>query len=268
MHKYKEHINEARNSRKNKRAGRGDRFQNKQEQNQRFNQKFVLPSTKMKMVVSERFKYILNKMAESGNIVAKELLKSIDQKLESYETSYIDITPREDTLSYLPSGGKHLDDAEKFKSNKRQHSKIYKIIKTIFFNKFTKNDVQKFVSLYKSIYNKGPEKENLPPLTTDQMVEKLIKDTKNDKLIWKNTMYANGWVKYESKHEITDKKRLVFNFYIFNDKQESLTFLTAEMHNDLGQNKNERIKFIKNYNFTEVDELKKEIVKKYNVIIK
>jgi len=268
MHKYKEHIDESRRrSSKNKRSKNfNDQWQ---EKDQYINHRFVLPSNKMKLVVSDRLKYILTKMSETGNIISNDFLKLLEQKLESYEMSYIDITPKEDTFSYLPSSGKNLPDSDKFKNNKRQHSKIYKIIKTIFGNRFTKNEVQKFVSIYKSIYNKGPQKENLSPMTIDQMVEKLITDTKNDKLKWDKISNASNWIKYESRHKITNNKYLVFVYYIFNNiKDKKLTFLTANIYNDLGQNKEDKNKFIRNFRYEEIKDLTEEIIKKYNIEIK
>lgn len=247
-----------------------------------FNQKHVIGnvvSPGMKMEFSARFGYLLNKMAETGNKIAKEILALKSNVDKKFEMSYLDLTNREDTISYLPTGGKDLPDAEKYKSNKRQHVKVYKTIKTIFGAKYTKTDVQKFVSIFKSIYNKGPEKKDLPTPTEEQIVKNLIKDTENDKLKWISVAKGKDFVRCTTDKQIDEKNKKVlrFTYYVFKDqKEEDCGFLTTHLIRDPvltpinSVNTHEKDAYIKTIMFkSQIENMKKLktlLVKKCNIV--
>lgn len=262
MLNYKQHINE---SRRNKKRSRN---QQRTEQRQQFNKKYVLPPLHpmgMPMVVSDRLEYILTKMSETGNKIAKELLSLIENKDKLHQISYIDITRKDDSFTYLPNGGKDLPEDQKFTSNKRQTSKIYKMIKMIFYNKYTKNEITKFVSIFKSIYHKGPEKKDSPlPLSDEQIVKKLLSDTETNKIKWTKISEASNWIKYEFVKKITDTKSLVFDYYIFIWRgYENMSFISISIKivNELQEI------FIKSIRYENIIELNRLMIEKYNIEI-
>lgn len=211
----------------------------------------------MHMVLSDRFKYVLEKIAKKGNAIAKELL-ILPNKLDAkFEYSYIDLTGRGDTLSYLPNGARDTAEADRFKSPKRQHSKVYKTIKTVFGSKYTKTDVTKFVSMFKEVYEQGPDKSDYPARgknTDEQLLKKIIEDTKSDKLKWNKEETAGNMTRYESAVKITEMKRLVFCFFHFDQavKEESMSFLTINFYNDLGKTKDDQRRWIQTFQFDSI----------------
>jgi len=277
--KYRDYVatNEARNSKKAKRAAeRAVRFnqrtksqqQQQQQRNRNFNTNYVNPQAPgMPLMISDRLKYIFSKMSESGNRAAKELLSLTDQKDKKFEMSYLDITKKDDSLSYLPPGGKDLPDAEKYDNNKRQYSKVYKVVKTICGSRYTKTEVQKFVSMYKSIYNKGPEKEDLPKPTDEQILNKIIRDTKSDKLKWKEELKTSPWVRYEAKVSATDTKGVMFHLYIFYSLKDTPNcFLTVHFFNEKEKYDKDKKIHIKTYKYDEgLIDFIKDFVEKYKV---
>lgn len=262
-------MNESRNN--NRQKARANRNQNKnQQQNRnqanRFNARYVNPvSTGLIMYASERFKYILSKMSESGNKIAKDFLLLLDNKEKKFEMSYIDLTSKEDSLSYLtPGASGELKDEDKYKSNKRQYSKIYKLIKTIFGNKFTKEEVKKFVSVYKSVYNKGPEKKKEPG-SDENILKKIVDDTKNDKLKWSLRTKANNWVCYEAGKKYTEYKGVVFSLYIFDPHLFVNSFLSMNFINNKEKDPDKKSVHIKTFNYGDIIEFIKDFSKKYKV---
>jgi hypothetical protein len=236
----------------------------------RQHQKGITPKTEtqsrgMNMIFSERLKYVLNKIALKGNRLAKELLTLPAKPEAKFEYSYIDLTSREDTMSYLPYTGKDLPEDEKFKSNKRQHAKVYKTIKTLFGSKYTKTEVNKFVSIYKQIYNEGPGKDtDRPKPSEEQVIKKITEDTKSDKLEWKLQGRQFDWLRYDADIKITEKKKLVFQLFIFpRITEETNSFLIVSMHNDLGITKEEKRKWIQTLKFGSIIEFLKVFKDKY-----
>jgi hypothetical protein len=215
----------------NRQEDQWDKFKN-------FNQKNIVGSvvsSGMKMEYSTRFGYLLNKIAETGNKIAKEFLSLKSNEEKKFEISYLDLTNKEDTISYLQPNGKDIPDTEKYKSNKRQHVKVYKTIKIIFGSKYTKTDVQKFVSIFKSTYNKGPEKKDLPTPTEEQIIKNLIKDTESNKLKWFNVAKGKDFVRCVTDKPIDEKNKKIlrFTYYIFEDKKEvDCGFLTIHLVRD------------------------------------
>lgn len=261
MRNYKQHINESRRQRKNNRH-------QKAEQENQFNKKFVLPHLHpmgMPMVVSDRLDYILKKMSESGNKIAKDILSLTSNKEKLHQISYIDITRKDDSFSFLPNGGKDLPEEQKFVSDKRQHGKIYKTVKVIFFNKYTKNEIQKFISVFKSIYHKGPEKKNnSSPLSDEELVKKLVSDTSADKIKWISSMEASNWIKFEFTKPVTNTKMIVFDYYIFTWRgYENMTFMSIGMKIK-DQTKDS---FIKSIKYDKLSELTRLMIEKYNIEI-
>jgi hypothetical protein len=277
-------LSEARGHKnKNKNKFKGNNRQEEQwDKFKNFNQRHVVGtviSPGMKMEFSARFAYLLTKMTETGNKIAKELLALKTNTDKKFEMSYLDLTNKEDTISYLPTGGRDLPDAEKYKSNKRQHVKIYKTIKTIFGAKYTKTDVQKFVSIFKSIYNKGPEKRDLPTPTEEQIVKNLIKDTESDKLKWVNVAKGKDFIRCVTDKQIDEKNKKVlrFTYYVFNDlKEQDCGFLTAHLIRDpeltpiTNVNTSEKDSYIKTIMFkSQIENMKKLktlLVTKCNIV--
>jgi len=221
----------------------------------------------MNMVFSERLKYILDKIASKGNRIAKELLTLPDKPQAKFEYSYIDLTRREDTMSYLPYGGKDLPEGEKFNNNKRQHAKVYKTVKTLFASKYTKTEVNKFVSMYKQIYNEGPGQDaSRPKLTEEQIVKKIIEDTKNGKLKWELQGRQSDWLRCDAKVKITEKKSLVFQLFLFPViADEPKSFLTMILQNDLAIARDDKRKWLQTLKFDDIKEFIRIFKEKHKI---
>jgi len=198
----------------------------------------------MPMDFSNKFNYILSKMVQKNNGIAKELINLPNDITRKFEYSYIDLARNNDTLSYLANGDRNIPEDDRYSSIKRQNSKIHKVIKAIFGNKYTKNEIAKFVSIYKEIYAAGPD-ESLKiksKQSNSDISLKLIKDTKDNKLLW-DKIYSNAQLnKYESTIKITEKKYLKFEFFnFFLAEYEKNSFITIHLikdFSDKGNNKN------------------------------
>jgi hypothetical protein len=193
----------------------------------------VADKTGLPMNFSERFKYILNKIALKNNAIAKELIELPNKPEALFIYSYIDIE-NEDSVSYLNSSDKNIPEDDRYNSTKRQRSKIYKVIKTIFGSKYTKVDVNKFVSMYKTIFKQGPDKADTPreSQTDKQLIDKLIRDTKNNKLSWIKESSITDMTRYNASYVLTDKKRINFEFLRFFNKHERASMIIIVLIND------------------------------------
>lgn len=221
--------------------------------------------TGMPMAYSERFKYIINKIANKNNAIAKELLLLPSKSGETFYYSYLDLEGAE-SLSYLYYTDKGISEEDKYKSPKRQRSKVYKVIKSIFGGRFTKTDVTKFVSMYKTIYTQGPDKADLVKSgqSDKQLIDKIVKDTKNGKLKWiKNHDIPHNMINYSASTKITDKKEIKFTFYRFVERHEPNTTMTIYLINDMFRIDSEKRKWIKTLKFDELSEFFKVFVEKY-----
>lgn len=259
MKRYHE-FNESRNHKKPRR-NRGGNL-NDMWQQQHGNQQKVVEPRGMNMSFSERFKYILGKMDKKGNKIAKELVRVAKEPDAKFDQSYIDLTGRDDTLSYLPNGARDIPEEERFKSNKRQHAKIYKTIKTLFGSKFTKEEVTKFVSIYKEVYNIGPDSSlEKPKQTNEQIIKKLTIDTKSGKIKWNREVITGGnSTRYDCIIPITEKKRLVFCLFYFGEdaKDQTLSFLTLNLYNDSSPTEEYKRKWIHTFVYKEIGDFLKE----------
>lgn len=186
----------------------------------------------MPLDFSPRFKYIITKISNKNNKIAIDLLDSLNKPNARFEYSYLDLTNRGDTLSYLPNGERNTPEDQKYITNKRQHSKVYKVIKTIFGSKYTKTEVNKFVSMFKQTYDEGPPKkpEIKSRKTTGQLLKNIIDDTIDGKLQWSKLSDIKDVDRYKAKIKITEKKYLDFVLYL--TKNESNSFLTINFFND------------------------------------
>ena len=253
-------FNEARRH-KSKPQRRGGNFNANWEQQVARNTKAVsVEPHGMNMVYGEKFKFILDKISKKGNKIAKELLTLPNKPDARFEQSYIDITRREDTLSFLPNGARDLPEDKRFDNNKRQQAKIYKTIKTIFGSKYTKDEVTKFVSMFKGVYNVGPDPvvsqvdPTVPKKTDEEVVKKIIEDTKDEKLVWKEGESGGNMRRYDATITITPKKRLVLCFYHFPNtiKEETMSFITVNFYNDLGKTQEDKRIWIQTYKFDQI----------------
>lgn len=215
-----EKYNKFNESRRNK-GRRSTPFVNSRQRENNINQTIRIIETRgMPLELSSRFKFIINIIADKGNAIAKDILKNLNNPNVKFEYSYLDLTGRADTISYLPNGERNLPEQERYKSNKRQNSKVYKVIKTIFGSKYTKTDVTKFVSMFKQVFESGKsnrKQENIVSKEIDQkkLLEKLITDTKNDKIKWVIIKETGNYFKYEFKIKITEKKHILIWYFYF-----------------------------------------------------
>ena len=206
----------------------------------------------MSMDFSDNFYFILKKIASKNNVIAKELIELSNKIDDRFECSYIDITRHYDTLSYLSSSHKDIPEEEKYESNKRQFSKVYKVIKNIFGSKYTKNEVTKFVSMFKNIYIEGPDNktdnsvDKNVKLEIFEIVKKITEDTKSNKLKWTKEYNSLHLKRYQCIVDLTAKKKLKFELFIFaeNDKIKN-TFLSINLLDDsTGKSKNDKNKWL------------------------
>jgi len=225
----------------------------------------------MPMVISPRLKYILTKIDKKGNKIAKDLLSITDKLDARFENSYLEITKKPDSLSYLPNGARDIPEADRFTSNKRQVSQIYKVVKNIFSGKYTKNEVTKFVSFYKEAWNQGPPRESKgedkAKLTEEETIKKVIEDTKSDKLKWAKEAETKQWDKWEAIYKITDNKNLEFEFYFFKNgvKEEAWTFLSLHLINKNTQVLEDKNKHLNTFKFELLLDFIKLMKDKYKV---
>lgn len=239
-------------SKRNRGSSKFDRNRINRDQN-RMTPKIV-DARGMEMEFSPRFKYIIEKISKMGNAISKDFL-SILNSSNKYDRSYIDLTNKNDTASYLPNSARDIKEDERYKTNKRQHVKIYKLVKLIFGSKYTKTDVTKFVSLYKSIFEKGPE--NTIYDEDKKFINSIIEDTKTYKLKWekRDSQYI---LSFDSIVKITPNKTLELSIYIpKNSISTSIFTVNMSIKNNpqkiwiktLNYNKIiELIEFIKNFN--------------------
>lgn len=225
MLKYK-NFNESRknrNRRKNKQITRNYNAINK------YQPYSAVDSKKMDMIFSDRFKYVVEKISMKGNAIAKDLL-SLPNSANKYSYSYLDLTDRYDTISYLSSDKNLSEGEDKFKTNKRQHSKVYKVIKTILGNKFTKNEVSKFVTFYKQVYEQGPDKKFNREI---DIVNKITEDTKKNIINWKEEKRNSSILKvFKSEIVVTLNKYILLELYLFKGDDKKNTFLSINFCNN------------------------------------
>jgi hypothetical protein len=252
------------NESKNRNKGNKNRQKNQNWQNQQTLKKYPREENSrpaprgMNMDFSDRFRYILTQMDKKGSKIAKDLLSQLNKPDAKFEYSFIDLTQRSDTLSYLPNAEKNTPEEEKYKSNKRQHSKVYKTIKTLFGSKYTKTEVNKFVSIYKQIYEAGPDREALKSKRTDgQLMKKIVEDTKTGKLTWLKLPEMGEVIRYEAKINITNHKYLSFVFFILPDKTKSL--VTINFFTDLKKNE-----WVQTFNYKDLTDFLTAFKEKYN----
>lgn len=220
--------------------------------------------------ISPRFEYLINKMSEIGNPISKEIIKAYKDK-RKLNISYLDISRNIDNITYLTKeiiNQENFRESESYKTNKRSTSKIYKVIRLLFGNKFTKNEITKFASVYKSVYSKGPDKsrtkeEERKPLTSSEVINKLIDDTKNNKLNWENLYASSVLNKKRCILKLTSDKNLIIDFYFLDDqKNRFISFNISK--------KDEELIFLKSINFARenipnlCEELNSAILKKTN----
>jgi len=224
-------------------------------------------SENQNLFLSQRLESIIKKISETGDLLSKEILDSIDNKSKFFDVTYLDISKNLDNFSFFTKEevnklGIVDNTIDTYKSNKRFESKIYKIVKILFGNKFTKKEIQKFISIYKSVYSKGPDKKNVEQkaLTNEDVINKIIEDTTNGKLKWVEVPELIGLEKYRSVVNITKSKYLQIELYLFTNQDND--FLTLNL-------RIEKInKFIKSINFNKSNivplsmELKKIVSKK------
>lgn len=224
----------------------------------------------MPLDLSTRFKYIITIIADKGNAIAKDMLKNLNNPNVKFEYSYLDLTGRADTISYLPNGERNLPEEERYKSNKRQHSKVYKVVKTIFGSKYTKTDVGKFVSMFKQVFETGKsnnkESVRVSGIDKKQLLEKLTQDTKNDKIKWIRSVNSQTYNKFEFKIKATEKKSFVFHFYYyFNYSNNSM--ITLSMYTDnsylTGIDRGGKVEWILTIPFPDVKEFSELFKEKY-----
>lgn len=214
------------------------------------------------MDFSERFKYVINKIAEKNNPIAKELINLPNKPDTKFQQSYLDLTGSGDMISYLSNFD--VPDGEKYKTIKRQSSKVYKTIKNIFGSKYTSPEVKKFVSIFKQIYTQGPDKSetHAPKQTKEQLLKKIINDTKIDKLKWNKISKYGNMNKYSVKIKITDKKYLIFDFFHFDEDENSL--MTINMHNDVTK----KSTWVNTLPFQDLSDFLKVFKEKYKIDVK
>jgi len=261
-----EHFNEARRNKGGRKYSRPFVHGNAN----RFIDRDSLPSSViskregMPMKYSERFKYIIVKIANKNNALAKELLQLPELTGETFQYSYLDMEGGE-SLSYLHLTDKGIADEDKYKSPKRQISKVYKVVKSIFGSKYTKTDVSKFISMYKTAYNQGPDKSEIPrgPQTQKQLIDKLTQDTKNDKIKWVKYESVNDFIKYNAIFKITDYKSMSFDFLQFLDKYEKNSLITVNLINKKGKTESEKRKYLDTITYSYLENSLKIFFEKY-----
>lgn len=276
MLRYKA-FNEARKH-KQKQRKRGGVSRHHRQQDQQNNWKPNVPRFAevrgMPMHYSPKFKYVIEKIAGKGNLIAKEILNLQNKPDAKFEYSYLDLYKTSDSLTYLPNGAKDIPDEEKYKNNKRQVSKVYKIIKTIFGSRFTKTEVNKFVSFYKEIYEKGPDRPveqvpfSKPKLAIEETIKKITDDTASDKLKWSHVEGAGNLNRFETRVNITKNKYLSLIFYYFNrgdKKQINISMLIVNIFNSSAIDEKEQRKWIETYQYKDIVEFIDIFDKKYNL---
>lgn len=251
---------------------KGNRFQHNQKRSWMddiphvANNKTIEPRG-MPMEFSDRFKYVLTKIADKGNAIAKELLNAPNKPDARFENSYLDLRGP-DNISFIPNSERSVND--KYASNKRQQAKVYKVIKTIFGSKYTSAEVKKFVSFYKQIYQQGPGKDvPKPKLTDEQLAKKLAEDTKNSKIEWKFLNNRGNMSTYEYQIKLTDKKALSFNFFHFpnSHREEMMSFLTVNVRNELGLTDDDKRVWIQTLSYKDLLDFIEVFKDKYKIVV-
>jgi hypothetical protein len=218
----------------------------------------------MNMDFSPRFRYILGKIDKKGNKIAKDLIAFLNKPDAKFEFSYIDLTGRADTLSYIANADRNIPEEEKYKTNKRQQSKVYKIIKTIFGSKYTKTEVNKFVSIYKQVYEEGPDEAAISKSKRpdEQLVKKIANDTRNGTLKW-NKVVSDiiNMDRFEATIKVTERKCIWFIFFILNEKK--LSFVTINLFDKQFPGKSGE--WIQTYQYKELGDFIKAFKEKYNI---
>ena len=234
---------------------RGNRGRNQKYQDS-FNKKYAagkISSQDFDVVLhlSPRLEYAVNKMAEIGNPVSKEILKALKDGRTS-EISFLDMSRNVDNISYLTKeviNRNDFNENEAYRSSRRTSSKIYKAMRLLFGNKFTKNEISKFVSVYKSVYSKGPDKnlikndkesKNIP---INETIQKIIDDTKKGKLKWRDIPMNTSTIKKKRCIiPITKMKYMEIDFYIMFDNPQN-NFMSFNLSDG------NKLSFIKSINF-------------------
>jgi hypothetical protein len=230
-------------------------------------------STGMPMKISERLKYVLTKISAKNNRIAKELLSALDKPDARFSYSYLDLTGRDETMSYVNKTGLEVPEDQRYEKNngKRQYAKVYKTIKQIFGAKYTSAEVKKFVSMYKEVYSAGPPKDvPRPKPSSEQVIKKITEDTKNNKLLWEIEASHKGsgqeWVRLNTIITITLNKKLFIQLTLFTGiRDETLSILTINLLNELGKTSEERRIFIANYRHGDIIDLIRAIRDKFKI---
>jgi hypothetical protein len=220
--------------------------------------------TGLRMNFSERFEYILNKIALKNNAIAKELIELPTKTEALFMYSYIEIE-NEDSVSYLNFTDKNIPEDDRYKTTKRQRSKLYKVIKTIFGSKYTKVDVNKFVSMYRTVYKQGPDKADMPKesQTNEQLVDKIIRDTKSNKINWIKEASITDMDNYKASYKLTDKKHINFEFLRFFNKYEKASMIIIVLTNEQNKGKSSNRTHLNTLMYEDIKEFLSMFSEKY-----
>lgn len=108
----------------------------------------IIDDNLVDFVYSKDFGEIIRKI--KNNKISKSIILSYDN-LKS-PISYIDSTKDDDIISYLPGNiSKDTTDSESWSHNRRQTTRIGRMVKKIFGEEFTETEIEDFVNKYKSI---------------------------------------------------------------------------------------------------------------------
>jgi len=215
------------------------------------------PENGMKLDVSPRFKAVVEKMVGIGGLIAKNLLEEINKKERLFKISYIDISRNLDMLTYLPLSEKN-SGTDPYKNPKRIGSKIYKVIRMLFENSVTKEEIQKFVSVFKKVCSSDPERPSPKPKTevsgvkedkktNNEIIFKLIEDTIENKIKWETVQNTDNLESYRTIVNITNNKKLEIDVFIM---KKNIDLSSLSIFYIINKNNN----FIKSIKFSEIKE--------------
>jgi len=115
----------------------------------------------VELIISNRFNLLLYNMVLKGDKIATEI-KNAEGNKNKFDVSFIDLTDKDDTISYITSNKAKpiLDKYTSIKKRKegenlcwisnRQEQKLSRFIARIFGNKFGQKEIEEFVKNYKA----------------------------------------------------------------------------------------------------------------------
>lgn len=198
------------------------------------------------LIISDSLKNLLLRIMDlSNDNISKRIIEDSNKNSIPTRISWLNLTNSNDYISYtIPDKVKKPEDA--WDKKNRQVSEIKKLIKKIYKNEFSNNQIKSFISKFRKIYSEiKTEKDyhkktfkNEKLFNDNKIIDNLLLQTELNELEWILLFKNNNYEKYSTQIYITEYKYVLVELYYMGKN----SFITLNLVN---KNKVDK-KFIKN----------------------